>query len=162
MTFNLTGTVDEESYDKLCEFLENAEDADVTIRINSGGGNHLDSLAMYSIIRSHRGRVTTVVVGACYSAAVLVFAAGDVREASKEAWFMVHEDSAKLNGSTSILRQESLVLLRQEAQWAQIMAARTGASEEVWDHFSTKTSYLDAEEAKELGLVQHYTKVKND
>lgn len=160
MILNITGSIGEESYDKLCEFFDQADGEDVTIRINSGGGNHLDSLAMYSVIRAYPGQVTVAAVGACHSAAVLVFAAGDVRLSAEEAWFMVHEDSGKISGSVSELRSEVGSMVRKEAQWAEIMSERTGVSAEQWDQLSKATSYCTATEMKEMGLVHNYIKVK--
>lgn len=160
MKLNLTGSIDEAAYDRVAEFLESADGADVTIRINSGGGNHLDSLAIYSLLRSYTGKVETVVVGGCYSAAVLVFAAGDMRVAAFDSWFMVHEDSGKLSGSTSELKSEITALARQEDQWADIMERRTQTDKNEWDQLSRATTYFTAEEAKEMGLVHRYLKEK--
>jgi ATP-dependent protease ClpP protease subunit len=115
---------------------------------------------MYSVIRAYKKRVTTVVVGACQSAAVLVFAAGDVRIAAKDSWFMVHEDSGKISGSVSELSAEVGSMLRKERQWAELMHQRTGAPIEQWDQLSKATSYLDASEMLELGLVHKYLEEK--
>lgn len=158
---NLTGNIDEAAYDKLCEYLNDAGGIPVTIRINSGGGSHSDSLAMYSVLRAYRGSVTTIVVGLCQSAAVLVFAAGDIRIAARESWFMVHEESGKVSGSTSELKSEIAYQARQETQWAELLEYRTGVSRQHWDTLSRATTYLNAEEAKEMGLVQTYLKEKN-
>lgn len=160
MMLNITGSIDEAAYDKLCDFLHEADGTDVSIRINSGGGNHLDSLAMYSVIRGYPGRVTTIAVGACHSAAVLVFAAGDERMAAKESWFMVHEDSGKISGSVSELQAEVACMVRKESQWGQLMEERTGTKNSEWDSLSRSTSYLSAEEMYFFGLVHKYLKVK--
>lgn len=158
--FNLTGSIDEAAYDRLCEYLNDAGGIAVTIRINSGGGSHVDSLAIYSVLRSYKGSVTTLAVGTCQSAAVLVFAAGDIRVAAKETWFMVHEESGKISGSTSELKSEIAYQARQETQWSELMEYRTGCSRQTWDKLSRATTYLNAEEAKELGLVHSYLKEK--
>lgn len=153
MKLNVTGTIDETTYDRVSEFLEEAQGKDVTLRINSGGGNHLDSLAIYSLLKAYRGIVTTTALGCCYSAAVLVFAAGKNRHAPKETWFMVHEDTGKLHETVSTLRVEVACLIRQEEQWAELMAAETGIDKNEWDRLSKATTYFNAGEAHELGLV---------
>ena len=161
MTLNITGAIDEVAYDKLCEFLEEAGGSNVTIRINSGGGNHLDSLAMYSVLRAYPGQITAIAVGACYSAAVIIFAAADIRIAAEESWFMVHEDSGKISGSVSELQSEVACMVRKESQWSQLMESRTGTLAKEWDNLSRSTAYLSAEEMKFFGLVHKYLKVKN-
>lgn len=160
MILNITGSIDETAYDKLCDFLQDGGGTNITIQINSGGGNHLDSLAMYSVIRAYGGQVTTIAVGACHSAAVLVFAAGDVRVSAEESWFMVHEDSGKISGSVTELHSEIACMVRKEHQWADIMESRTGTATREWDELSKATTYFSAKEAKELGLVHKYLKVK--
>src|SRR5262249_39641353 len=50
---------------------------DVTVRVNSPGGNAFDALAMHSALSSRRGRVRVRVDGLCASAATIVAMAAD-------------------------------------------------------------------------------------
>ncbi len=160
MRLHITGTIDEPMYDKVAEFLGEAEGADVEIYINSAGGNHIDSLAIYSLLRLYEGQVTTTAVGCCQSAAILVLAAGDRRLSAAETWFMVHEDSCTNKGPTSALLVEAAYMRRSESQWAELMADRTGIDNHHWDGLSKATTYFNAVEAHELGLVHKILKGK--
>lgn len=157
----LTGGIDEKAYVAVVNYLARLKGKPGIIQIHSYGGHSMDSLAIYSEIKQSKSQITTVAIGCIYSAAVLVFAAGDTRVAAKEAWFMVHEDSFnKLKGPTSLIRTEAAFGDRLERQWAELMAKETGLTAEQWDNMSRQTTYFTAEEAKELGLVHRFHKRK--
>jgi ATP-dependent Clp protease protease subunit len=160
MTLNLVGGIGEETYTAVLEFLQGAKGKDVQISIHSGGGEHMDSLAIYNLLRYYPGEVTTIAIGQVQSAAVLIYAAGDVRLAHPDVWFMVHEDTGKLHGSTTELRREAAQLLRLEHHWAALMEQRTGTKADTWADLSNQTTYLDSTEAHEQGLVHRILKGK--
>ena len=65
------------------------------VYINSVGGCTRSSLAMYEILRTlsdeQEVEIVTQVFDECYSAALVLFLAGDHRFATKHATFMIHE-----------------------------------------------------------------------
>lgn len=153
MILHLAGTVNEEMYMQVVEFLEEAKGRDVQIAIHSAGGDHMDSLAIFNALRLYPGKVTTIAMGQVQSAAVLIYAAGDVRNTAQYNWFMVHEDTGELSDSVSGLRRETAQLIRLEDEWARLMEDRTGTEAKHWTQLSDSTTYLDSEEARELGLA---------
>lgn len=160
MTLNIIGAIDEDTYKTVVEFLHDAKGKDVVIAIHSGGGEDMDSLAIYSALRYYKGGVTTIAIGQVQSAAVLIYAAGDKRLSHKDTWFMVDEDAGKLNGSVTELRKEAAQLVRLEDHWAKIMELQTGVPARMWTEISNSTTYLDSVEAHEYGLVHQILKGK--
>ena len=160
MTLNIVGAIDEETYKAVVEFLHEAKGKNVVIAVHSGGGEHMDSLAIYSALRHYKGSVTTIAIGQVQSAAVLIYAAGDERLAHQDTWFMVHEDTGKLHGTVAELRKETAQLVRLENHWAQLLQERTGMADHIWAELSNQTTYLDSKEAHELGLVHRILKGK--
>lgn len=159
--FNIVGEINEQTYIDLLAYLtKQKRTGPIQLTINSGGGNHMDSLAIYDTLRNWPGEVNILAIGQCQSAAVLIFAAGDVRTASENCWFMVHEDTGKLNGTVAELRLETAQFVRLEAHWAHLMENRTGTAHATWAELSTATTYLDSKEAHELGLVHKILKGK--
>jgi ATP-dependent protease ClpP protease subunit len=67
-------------------------DRPVEIEIDSEGGDIGIACGIYDDIRRHRAGCTTIVRtgGHCYSAAVLIFAAGRVRRAHVTSQFLLH------------------------------------------------------------------------
>ncbi|HCM4050930.1 TPA: ATP-dependent Clp protease proteolytic subunit, partial [Salmonella enterica subsp. enterica serovar Anatum] len=51
--------------------------ADVTVNINSPGGDMFEGLAIYNLLREYEGRVTVKVLGIAASAASVIAMAGD-------------------------------------------------------------------------------------
>src|SRR4051812_38295847 len=74
---------------------------DVTVRINSPGGNAVDGVAIYSLLRAHSGEVTTVVDGVAASAASLIFMAGAKREIRGGAMVMIHDVMTRTFGNAA-------------------------------------------------------------
>src|SRR5690348_11522650 len=60
--------------------LRSMEGADVTVSINSPGGDLFEGLAIYNMLREHKGKVTVKVLGLAASAAsIIAFAADDLQ-----------------------------------------------------------------------------------
>lgn len=153
MTLHLVGTVDKEMLQSVIEFLQTQNGSKVTIRITSDGGDPDIALAIIGLIRAVSPIVTTEVYGQCYSAATLIFAAGDKRRMSKYAWCMVHEASDEIEGNSSAIKSKAKQMERDEAAWNAIMEEFTGTSCKEWEKLSEKDTYLNAEECLKLNLA---------
>ena len=69
---------------------EIGSDNPVEVLINSGGGDMFEGLAIYNLLKEHKGQVTIKVVGLAASAASVIAMAGDVRKVAKSSFFMIH------------------------------------------------------------------------
>lgn len=63
---------------------------DVVVNINSPGGLFFEGTAIYNLLASHQGKVTTQNIGLAGSAASLIFMAGDERLMAPAAFVMIH------------------------------------------------------------------------
>ena len=80
---------------KIIKYWEEKDgDKEITIDINSLGGDVYDSLAIVDTIRSCKCPIKTIASGACMSGASLIFVVGDERVATENATFMLHELSS--------------------------------------------------------------------
>ncbi|WP_220475084.1 head maturation protease, ClpP-related [Paracoccus sp. JM45] len=70
--------------------LRNAGDRDVVVNINSPGGDVFEGLAVYNMLRGHKGDVTVRVVGLAASAASVIAMAGDRIEIARAGFLMIH------------------------------------------------------------------------
>ena len=64
--------------------------ADVTVNINSPGGDMFEGLAIYNLLREYEGRVTVKVLGIAASAASVIAMAGDEIQIGRGAFLMIH------------------------------------------------------------------------
>lgn len=155
---NIIGEIDDTSYAEFVEQLDDLEsiiDDDITIELNSCGGDAISALAFYDRIRLSKNNITIYVLGAAQSAAVVILAAGDKRIMSKNAWVMVHEDTIVLpeDARVSDVEKNAQVSRRLEDQWNKILEQETGTSAETWEQLHAEETYLDANECLKLGLV---------
>jgi len=83
---------------------------DITVRINSPGGDVADGIAMYNYLKDHPARVTTIVDGYAASSASLVMLAGDVIKVHKSSIVMVHNPWTVAMGDADDMRHTADVL----------------------------------------------------
>ena len=76
------------------EFLQDLESIqdkeNITVHINSPGGELYAGVAIYNRLKELSGTVTTINDGLCASAASLIFQAGDIRRMNKGSNLMAH------------------------------------------------------------------------
>lgn len=70
--------------------LRSAGDREVVVNINSPGGDVFEGLAIYNMLRGHKGDVTVRVVGLAASAASVIAMAGDKIEIARAGFLMIH------------------------------------------------------------------------
>lgn len=87
------------NYVDWCELLNNAAEEDtIRIHINSYGGRVHTAVQLMNAIRNTRACVVTSMEGQCYSAATLIFLAGDIFEAAPHSAFLAHDYSNGVYG----------------------------------------------------------------
>jgi ATP-dependent protease ClpP protease subunit len=64
---------------------------DVTVRLNSGGGDAFEGVAIYNALRAHGGKVHIMVEGVAASAASIIAQAGNPTVMCRGSTMMVHE-----------------------------------------------------------------------
>lgn len=77
--------------------LESLNGKDVTVRINSGGGDVFAAHAIHNQLAAYKGRVTVVIDGLAASAATIIAVAGDRIIMPSNALFMIHNPAIGLS-----------------------------------------------------------------
>lgn len=101
-------------------------DKDVVVNINSPGGDLFEGLAIYSLLREHKGKVTVKVLGLAASAASIIAMAGDEIQISRAGFLMIHDTWVVVLGNRNDLRDVADQLEPFDFAMADIYAARTG------------------------------------
>lgn len=105
-------------------------DGDVTVKVNSGGGDPFEGEAVRASLQEHKGNVRVVVVGLAASAASLMIMSADVIEMSAGAVMMIHDPSGCMCGTADELRKEGARLDVLADVYAGVYAARSGQTTE--------------------------------
>ncbi len=129
--------------------------AEITIYINSHGGEVTSGLALYDVMKAVQCPIRTICVGTAASMGALLFAAGDKREMLPHASVMIHDPliGGGVGGSALRIQSISENLLKTREKLSQILAYHTGRTlEEIYEKTATD-SYFFGEEAIEFGLA---------
>lgn len=144
------GFTSREVIDALAEV---GRDADITVRINSGGGYTDDGVAIYNALVAHKGKVTVIVDAAAFSSASLIAMAGQERIMRKGALMMIHDPSGGVWGTAKEMESYTQYLQKQADSMASIYAEVTGEdSSDIREEMKDEL-WLTAEEAVERGFA---------
>lgn len=128
-------------------------DADITVRINSGGGYTDDGIAIYNALKAHRGDVAVVVDAIAASSASVIAMAGDTITMRSGALMMIH-DPAKFTWGDAGDHEKSTEQLNKLADlMADIYAEQTGEDAETIREDMKDELWLTGEEAVARGFA---------
>lgn len=125
----------------------------LSIRINSNGGSVTSGWAIYNVLKQHRAFKTVYVDGIAASMGAFVAMAGDKILMSNAGLLMIHKPLGIAMGEAEELRKEADTLDKMFDIAVKIHAERTGTSEDEVRDMMIETTYLNAEEALELGFI---------
>ncbi len=127
----------------------------ISMYINSPGGVVTSGLQIYDTMRYIRPRVSTVVMGQAASMGSFLLAAGEpgMRVALPNARVMVHQPSGGARGMASDIEIQAREILRIRKRMNDLYVQFTGRSLEEIEKAMDRDTFLEAEEAKEFGLV---------
>ncbi len=134
---------------------ENPE-RDIWLYINSPGGSITAGMAIYDTMQFVRPDITTVCIGQAASMAAILMAAGakGKRYGLPNSRFLLHQPSISgLAGQATDIDIHAREILRMREKLNQILAAHTGKSVEKVGKDVERDFILDAEQAKDYGLV---------
>ncbi len=130
---------------------------DLTVRINSPGGDVFAAQALYSLLKEYPGKVTARIDGICASAATIVASAGDKIIMPRNTVYMVHNPMTFLFGQydAGYLSQigERLNTVRQTI--VNVYKDRVGdrlTEDEVIERMDAET-WMTADTAKKYGFI---------
>jgi ATP-dependent Clp protease protease subunit len=131
-------------------------DKDVSIYINSPGGEMSSMMAIYDTIQHIKPEVMTTCIGMAASAAAVILAAGErgKRFALPHARVLIHQPhQSGLEGQASDIEIHAREIVRQKGEMNQILARHTGQDVEKVVQDTDRDRWLTADQAVEYGLV---------
>lgn len=134
---------------------ENPE-RDIWVYINSPGGSITAGMAIYDTMQFVRPDITTVCVGQAASMGAVLMAAGTKgkRYALPNSRFLLHQPSMSgLAGQATDIDIHAREILRMRENLNQILADACGKSLETISHDVERDFILDAQQAKDYGLI---------
>lgn len=128
-------------------------DRDVTVDINSPGGDMFEGIAIYNMLAQHKGRVTVNVMGLAASAASIIAMAGDTINMSAGSFMMIHNAWGVVVGNKADMRASADVFDGFDGGLADIYEARTGLNRSEIVKLMDAESFFSVSEAINLGFA---------
>lgn len=126
---------------------------DVTVNINSPGGDMFEGLAIYNLLAEHPGAVNVRVMGIAASAASVLAMAGDTIEMGLGSFLMIHNSWGVVVGNQNDMREASDTFAKFDDAMADIYVHRTqGDKDEIVSMMDAET-FITANEAVEKGFA---------
>jgi len=125
----------------------------ITVSINSPGGDMFDGIAMYSMLKEHRGDVTVKVMGLAASSASVITMAGDEIQIARPAFLMIHNCWSIGIGNRHDFAALSEQLRPFDEAMADVYAARTGSDAKAMAALMDRETWIGGSAALEQGFA---------
>jgi ATP-dependent protease ClpP protease subunit len=133
--------------------IKSASYSDITVRINSPGGDAFEGVSIHNVLRSAGKPVNVVVDGLAASAASIVAMAGDTRVMNTGSVMMIHEAMALAMGNAADMTKMAETLTTVTGAIADIYVSRTGLPKDEVLAMQTMETWMSADEALAKGFA---------
>ena len=139
-------------------FLESEDpNKDIQLYINSPGGSVRAGLAIYDTMQYIKPDVSTICIGMAASMGAILLSSGakGKRFALPNSDIMIHQPSGGTQGMATDIQITAEKILKTRKSLNQILAKNTGQKLEKIERDADRDFWLDANEAKEYGLIDN-------
>lgn len=136
----------------------------LTVHITSMGGQVIEGLAIYNLLRGHKGEVTTIANGMAGSIAGIIFLAGDKRQIIDNSQVLIHRARfGHVEGTASEIESILGTMRQTEEKIDEIILERTNITRAELESLSGSNDdmVLDAEKAVRKGVATEVISAPN-
>ena len=128
---------------------------DISLYINSPGGEVTAGMAIYDTMRYIRCDVSTICIGMAASMGAFLLASGakGKRFALPNSEIMIHQVLGGSQGQASDVEIQTKQLLKTKQKLNKLLAENVGKPVSVVEKDTDRDNYLTAEEAKDCGII---------
>lgn len=170
-TLFLNGTIAEESWfddDVTPQLFKDelmADSGDITVWINSPGGDCVAAAQIYNMLMDYKGNVTVKIDGIAASAASVIAMAGTKVLVSPVSMLMIHNPMTAAFGNSDEMQRAVEMLGSVKDSIINAYEIKTGLSRAKLSHLMDAETWMDANKAVELGfadeIMQRSTETEN-
>ncbi len=139
-------------------FLESEDpEKDISLYINSPGGNVSSGLAIYDTMQYIRPDVATICIGMAASMAAVLLAGGakGKRSGLPNSRIMIHQPWGGTQGTASDISIQAEEILRTKRRLNEILASHCGQPVETIERDTDRDRYMSSEDARAYGLIDN-------
>ena len=126
---------------------------DLTVWLNSPGGDVFAASQIYTMLRSHKGKVTVKIDGIAASAASVVAMAGDETLIAPTGMLMIHNPSTVAFGNKEAMQKAIELLDEVKESIINAYEEKSGLSRSKIARMMDEETWLNVKKAQSLGLV---------
>lgn len=131
----------------------NTDSGDITVWINSPGGDVFAAAQIYNMLRDYKGHVTVKIDGLAASAASVIAVAGDTVLVSPVAMMMIHNPATLAMGNTKDMEAAIAMLNEVKESILNAYVDKTGLSRNKLSKMMDDETWFNAKKAVELGFA---------
>lgn len=131
----------------------NAGNGNITVWINSPGGDVFAAAQIYNMLRDYKGSVTVKIDGIAASAASVIAMAGDMVCVSPVAMMMIHNPATMAMGETKDMQKAIAMLNEVKESILNAYEFKTGLTRTRLSHMMDDETWFNAKKAVELGFA---------
>jgi ATP-dependent Clp protease, protease subunit len=137
---------------------------EIAMYINSPGGVVTSGLAIYDTMQYISAPVATACIGMAASMGSLLLAAGEpgMRFATPNARIMLHQPSGGFRGTAADIERHGEDILKMKRRMDDIYVKHTGQDKETVERTLDRDFFMNAEEAREFGIVDKVYAKRDD
>lgn len=161
----LTSMIDQQTSCELIKslmYLDRQDASEITLYINTPGGEVISGLALFDQISMMRSPVRTVCIGTAASMGAIIFLAGQKRQMYPHAQLMIHDPSYDRNDISGLkpheVRQELDKLNEVRKTAAEIISEKTGKPIKEVYKLTANDTFFTAQEAVASGFADEIVK----
>lgn len=157
----LYGTIAEESWfdddvtPQLFKDELNAGSGDITVWINSPGGDCVAAAQIYNMLTQYKGNVTVKIDGIAASAASVIAMAGNKVLMSPVSMMMIHNPATVAFGDHEQMKKAIDMLAEVKESIINAYVIKTGLTRAKLSHLMDAETWMDANKAIELGFADN-------
>ena len=162
----LNGTIAEESWfdddvtPQLFKEELNAGNGDITVWINSPGGDCVAAAQIYNMLSNYAGKVTVKIDGIAASAASVIAMAGDTVLVSPVSMMMIHNPATIAWGDSAEMQKAIAMLDEVKESIINAYEIKTGLDRKKLSKLMDAETWMDANSAVEYGFADEIMRRK--
>ena len=159
----LNGEVnDETAYNIITKllYLDSLNNEEISLYINSPGGNVIQGLAIIDCMNIIKSNVSTYCIGSAYSMGAIILSCGTIgkRYALPNSEIMIHSPSTQMSGKAEEIALSSKRLDETKFKLIEILSKNTKKNKKQINKYFSNDSFMNSNEALDFGIVDKIIK----
>lgn len=142
--------------------LKDVKTDNITVRINSPGGNAFDGITIYNRLKDHPAKVKVIVDGWACSAASIIAMSADELVMNTGSMLMIHQASIGIYGNKDELEKEAELLGKLDSNLVDIYMTKALVERKEIEQMVKNETWFTAEEAIAIGFASSVKDTNED